>query len=55
MNTGDKISIYNSVGTLVHQWYATESRHTTIDVSSLNRGLYFVKVNGKQIKLIINS
>jgi hypothetical protein len=49
-----KISIYNSAGILMKQQLASPSRNSA-DISDLNPGLYFVRMNNNKIaqKLIV--
>ncbi|MDR0833390.1 MAG: leucine-rich repeat protein [Candidatus Symbiothrix sp.] len=53
IQAGDKIEIYNINGQLVQQFSAAE-KQTTLDLSTLKRGTYILKVNGKQVKVIKN-
>ncbi|GHT19214.1 hypothetical protein AGMMS4957_02980 [Bacteroidia bacterium] len=48
-----KIDIYNINGQLVKRCAATQNR-TTLDISSLPRGTYIVRVNNRQGKIIKN-
>ncbi|GHT39447.1 hypothetical protein AGMMS49965_05470 [Bacteroidia bacterium] len=48
-----KIDIYNTNGQLVKRCAATQNR-TTVDISSLPRGTYIVRVNNRQGKIIKN-
>jgi M6 family metalloprotease-like protein len=52
IKTGDAISVYSAVGTLVLQKSAESDNTATLDVANLAKGVYFVRVNGKQVKLI---
>jgi len=52
MNEGDRISVYNSAGTLVKH-FSAKSRQTQIDLGNQPKGIYVIKVNGKQVKIIL--
>jgi hypothetical protein len=51
MKAGDRIEFYNTAGTVVRR-YQAEPSQTTLDISSLPRGIYIVNVNGKQVKVV---
>lgn len=46
------INIYSSIGRLVYSNNITSS--TIIDVSNLNKGMYYISINGVSKKLIVN-
>jgi uncharacterized repeat protein (TIGR02543 family) len=54
IKAGDKIGVYSTVGTLVRQMHAVEPNRATINLSALARGIYVVKVNGRQARVIKN-
>ncbi|GHT23563.1 hypothetical protein AGMMS4957_15290 [Bacteroidia bacterium] len=51
VKTGDRIEIYNLNGQLMRQ-FSAQNEQTTIDISSFPTGIYILKVNNKQIKVI---
>ncbi|MCL1932234.1 MAG: T9SS type A sorting domain-containing protein, partial [Candidatus Azobacteroides sp.] len=51
IQAGDIIEIYTVTGTLVRQ-YPAEAKQTILNVASLSKGIYFVKVNNERIKLL---
>ncbi|GHT38568.1 hypothetical protein AGMMS49965_02360 [Bacteroidia bacterium] len=51
IKTGDRIEIYNLNGQLMRH-FSAQSEQTTIDISSFPTGIYILKVNNKQIKVI---
>ncbi|MDR0833046.1 MAG: T9SS type A sorting domain-containing protein [Candidatus Symbiothrix sp.] len=53
IQAGDKIEVYDAIGRLVHRSVA-ENMQTTIDLSSLIKGTYILKVNEEQVKVIKN-
>ncbi|GHT39460.1 hypothetical protein AGMMS49965_05520 [Bacteroidia bacterium] len=53
IQAGTKIDIYNINGQLVKQCEAAQDR-TTVDISSLPRGTYILRVNNRQGKIIKN-
>jgi hypothetical protein len=53
IQAGDKIEIFDTQGQLVNQ-FSAEKNQTTVNLSSLPKGTYIVKVNNKQVKLIRN-
>ncbi|GHT19680.1 hypothetical protein AGMMS4957_04470 [Bacteroidia bacterium] len=53
IQSGTKIDIYNINGQLVKQCTATQNR-TTVDISTLPRGTYILRVNNRQGKIIKN-
>jgi len=52
LKEGDKINVYGSAGTLVKQYLATPNQ-TKIDLGNQPKGVYIIKVNGKQVKIIL--
>ncbi len=50
---GDKIKIFSIDGQMVQQFSADKNR-TTLNISSLPRGTYILKVNDKQVKVLKN-
>ena len=52
LEEGDRIEVYSSTGTLVKQ-YSAGSRQTKIDLANQPKGIYIIKVNGKQVKVIL--
>jgi uncharacterized repeat protein (TIGR02543 family) len=53
IQAGDKIEVFNSYGQLMQQSSA-EKNQTTLDLSSLPRGTYILKINNRQAKVIKN-
>jgi len=51
LTEGDRIEVYSSTGTLVKQ-VSADSRQTEINLGNLPKGIYVVKVNGEQVKVI---
>jgi hypothetical protein len=51
INPGDEINIYNSTGSFVMK-YTAEKHKTTIDLSTLPEGIYMVRINNEQVKVI---
>ena len=51
LKEGDQIDVYSSTGTYMMQFTA-QPRQTEINIGSLPKGLYVIKVNGKQIKIV---
>jgi len=52
-NDGADIEIYNVVGQVVFTSQLSKlSPETTIDISHLANGLYFLKVDGKMVKIV---
>jgi hypothetical protein len=52
MKAGDRIDFCNASGTVVSRYQAVEPSQTTLDISSLPKGIYIVNVNGKRVKVI---
>jgi hypothetical protein len=50
-STIKSIGIFNVVGQVVGTWQAT-STETTIDISHLTNGIYFMKIDGKTVKIV---
>jgi len=50
-STGSKLQIYNIGGSVVLQ-KTIEAQVETVDLSSLQRGLYLLKLDGKTIKIV---
>jgi hypothetical protein len=51
LRTGDRIEIYTTGGTLVRQ-YRAEEKQTVLDISSLDKGAYLVKVKEERVKIL---
>jgi hypothetical protein len=52
LKAGDKIEIINSSGMLVRQFQARPLQ-TEIDLGNFPKGIYIIKVNNKQVKIIL--
>jgi hypothetical protein len=51
LRAGDRIEIYTTGGTLVRQ-YRAEEKQTVLDISSLEKGAYLVKVKEERVKIL---
>jgi len=51
MGNNENIKIFNIMGSLVGT-YPCNSPDTTIDISHLIKGVYFLKINGETVKVI---
>jgi hypothetical protein len=51
LRAGDRIEIYTTGGTLVRQ-YRAEEKQTVLDISSLDKGAYLVKVKEEWVKIL---
>ena len=49
---GDRIDVYNATGVLVKQ-YSAKPNQTEIDLGNMPKGMYIIKVNGNQMKVIL--
>jgi len=52
LKQGDRIDVFSATGTLVKQ-YTANPRQTTIELGNQPQGVYVVKVNGKEVKVIL--
>jgi len=50
-STINNVEMFNIVGQVVGTWQAT-STETTIDISHLSNGIYFMKIDGKTAKIV---
>jgi hypothetical protein len=51
LKAGDKITVCNAAGAVISRYTAT-ALETALDISPLPAGVYFVNVNGKQVKVV---
>jgi uncharacterized repeat protein (TIGR02543 family) len=54
MRAGDVISVFTTVGTMVMQHQAEMDGRATLDISSIAKGIYVVRVNGRQTRIVKN-
>jgi uncharacterized repeat protein (TIGR02543 family) len=55
IRAGDIISVYSAAGMLVLQFKAEAKETSIINIASLEKGIYFIQVNDKQVKILKNN